>query len=243
MANRISHIDGLRAVSIVAVVLFHAFPLLFPSGYLGVDYFLVISGYVISRKYFFDSASEFNILDFWRRRISRLYPQLLTCILISTPFAFLLMQPDYFENFSQSVIATIFGANNILLYLTGGYWTIANEMKPLFTTWSLGLEEQFYLFSIVLIAFFGLKSRRILICFSIIAIISFLICQYASVFYPRANFLLLPFRLWEFAIGIYAAYLASKSYRVAPVIVNLSLFVILLFLVLPLRRLWKSQAV
>ena len=143
MMERIRHKDGLRAVAIVPVVLYHAFPTTFPNGYIGVDYFLVISGFVISRKYFIDPIEKFSLSKFWSRRISRLYPQLLTCIIACMPLAWITMHPDQLENFSQSAIASIIGANNILLYLTGGYWNIANELKPLFTTWSLGPKSNF----------------------------------------------------------------------------------------------------
>ena len=142
--RRIKHVDGLRTFAIVPVVLYHAFPSIFPNGYLGVDYFLVISGFVISKKYFTKPMEYFSLSDFWAKRISRLYPQLLTCIAICIPVSWFSMHPDHLENFSQSVIASVLGANNFLLHKTGGYWNLANELKPLFMTWSLGLEEQFY---------------------------------------------------------------------------------------------------
>ena len=81
---RIKHIDGIRGISIIAVVLFHAFPEIFVSGYLGVDYFLVISGFVISKKYFHGEI-EFNFKEFWKRRINRLFPSLIICIILVTP--------------------------------------------------------------------------------------------------------------------------------------------------------------
>ena len=83
--GRIKHVDGLRTFAIVPVVLYHAFPSIFPNGYLGVDYFLVISGFVISKKYFTKPIEYFSLRDFWAKRISRLYPQLLTCIAICIP--------------------------------------------------------------------------------------------------------------------------------------------------------------
>ena len=130
---RIKHIDGLRAFSVISVVLFHALPDTFPNAYIGVDYFLVISGYVISKKYIF-TENEFNFINFWKRRIIRLYPQLLICILICTFFSLFLMSPNLLENFFQSCVATLLAANNILLSLTSGYWGTANELKPLYTT-------------------------------------------------------------------------------------------------------------
>lgn len=232
---RIKHIDGIRAISVIAVILFHAFPSQFPNGYLGVDYFLVISGFVISRKYLFQSNHEFDIVEFWRKRINRLYPQMLTCILLCIPFAFVLMQPDYLENFSQSVIATLLGSNNILLFLTGGYWTIANEMKPLFTTWSLGIEEQFYLFGSLILFWLGRDNKKLISIFCIITISSLLLCTIGSIAFQKANYLLLPFRFWEFSLGIIACYLLVRkpTVTVTSVVSNIAFVLLIACLCFP----------
>ena len=236
---RIKHIDGLRAAAILPVVLYHAFPLTFPNGYLGVDYFLVISGFVISKKYFIQPINHFSLRDFWSRRISRLYPQLLACVALCLPFAWAIMHPDHLENFSQSAIASLFGANNILLYLTGGYWNLANELKPLFTTWSLGLEEQFYLLTAIAFAVSQkyLKAEALRNMFHALFISSLIASAFGSLYFRTANYLLLPTRFWEFGIGIYAAYFALKGTKpISSWITNLSLFIItVLSLAIPLK--------
>ena len=236
---RIKHIDGLRAAAILPVVLYHAFPSTFPNGYLGVDYFLVISGFVISKKYFIHPTNHFSLRDFWTRRISRLYPQLLACVALCLPFAWAIMHPDHLENFSQSAIASLLGANNILLYLTGGYWNLANELKPLFATWSLGLEEQFYLLAAIAFAVSHkcLKAEALRNIFHALFISSLIASAFGSLYFRTANYLLLPTRFWEFGIGIYAAYFALKGAKpISGWITNLSFFVIAsLSLIMPIK--------
>ena len=230
--TRIKHIDGLRAVAIIAVVLYHAFPKIFPNGYLGVDYFLVISGFVISKKYFVEIKENFSFKEFWSKRISRLYPQMLTCVGLCLPIAWMTMHPDHLENFSQSAIATLIGANNILLYLKGGYWNFSNELKPLFTTWSLGLEEQFYFLVAITFSFFqSFKISRELIkkIFLLLFFISLIASGFGAIYFQRANYLLLVSRFWEFAIGIYAAFLVKKNlYWITNSITNISFLVIVI---------------
>lgn len=240
--QRILHIDGLRAIAVIAVVLFHAFPERVPGGYIGVDYFLVISGYVIGKKYLFETSSV-SWRRFWSRRIIRLYPQLLACIILCTPFALLLLQADLLENFFQSALASVLGVNNFLLLLTGGYWNISNEFKPLFPTWSLGLEQQFYLMiSILLISpVFIRKIKSLLFILGFLTVGSFFLCSAWSESWPEANYLLLPSRIWEFTIGIFAAYFtfkySSNSITGLPKWLSpISLAVVISFLVLPIQQ-------
>ncbi len=213
--TRIKHIDGLRAIAIIAVVFYHAFPKTFPNGYLGVDYFLAISGFVISKKYFLDE-DKFSFKEFWSKRITRLYPQMLACVGVCLPVAWMTMHPDHLENFSQSSIATLIGANNFLLYLAGGYWNFSNEFKPLFNTWSLGLEEQFYFLIAITFSFFQrfkISKEFIKKVFLLSFFISLIASGFGAIYFQSANYLLLIGRFWEFAIGIYAAYLAKKNLK------------------------------
>tara|TARA_Y100001968_G_C19450834_1_gene768473 strand:- start:1440 stop:3203 length:1764 start_codon:yes stop_codon:yes gene_type:complete len=224
---RIKHIDGMRAISVLSVLLFHAFPKIFPQGYIGVDYFLFISGFVISRKYLF-VESEFSFIDFWVRRIKRLYPQLIVCMLICILPAVFLMQPDLLENFCQSLIATLFGLNNVLLYLTSGYWDSANELKPLFITWSIGLEQQFYLMISLLVPALlnGANYKNFLKCLFFIFVISFGITFLP---FPSSNYLLLPSRIWEFSIGIFFAFIYRKNVNFPKYISFISFIIVLGF--------------
>lgn len=237
---RINHIDGLRGISIVSVVLFHAFPNVFPNGFLGVDYFFVISGFVISNKYF-NSSSEFNFLTFLLARFKRIYPNLVLTIIVCIPFAYTLMQPDYLENFSQSLIATLLSMNNVLLSITGGYWTTANEMKPLFVTWSLGLEVQFYVFVGAIYRLFVKTKHSLLpLLFIALSVSSFLFCFLGYFLWTSSNYLLLPSRFWEFSIGIFASYASNKSFLFNKFSSNFLLLTIFFFLFNPYVSLQSS---
>jgi len=231
--SRIKHIDGLRAIAIFPVVLYHAFPAYFPNGYLGVDYFLVISGFVISKKYIIDSIDEFSFYSFWSRRFRRLYPQLLCCIFICLPIAWVTMHPDHLENFSQSSIASILGANNILLFITGGYWNLANELKPLFPTWSLGLEEQFYLlFAIILLSLQKFHNKKVLFfqIFAVLLFLSLVSSAFGAIYFQTFNYLLLPSRIWEFSLGIFASlFFSHRKYSPSSFLTNLSFVLIICF--------------
>ena len=138
-------VDGLRALAVVPVILFHAGFSLFAGGYVGVDVFFVISGYLIASIIVAEMrAGRFSFLTFFERRARRIIPALYAVLLVTLPLGWLFMLPDNFENFGQSLFATVGVSNNVLLWMTSGYWDLSNEFKPLLHTWSLGVEEQFY---------------------------------------------------------------------------------------------------
>lgn len=139
-------IDGLRAISVIAVVLFHM--QYFKLGYLGVDVFFIISGFLItSILYKSREGNSLSLAHFYNRRIRRIVPLVLVINIVGIALGLILMLPYDLDKLVQSVIATNFFGNNILeLYTSKDYWQIANEYSPLMHTWSLGIEEQFYLF-------------------------------------------------------------------------------------------------
>ena len=140
-------INGLRALAVVPVILFHAGFELFSGGFVGVDMFFVISGYLITTILIEDIQNKrFSIVNFYERRARRILPALFFIMLVCIPFAWKWMLPDPLENFGQSLVAATLSANNILLFLTSGYWHFTSEFKPLIHTWSLGIEEQYYIF-------------------------------------------------------------------------------------------------
>lgn len=206
-------IDGLRALAVMPVILFHAGFELFSGGYVGVDVFFVISGYLITTIIISEiDQGNFSLISFYERRARRILPALFFVMLVSIPFAWIWMLPDALENFGQSLFANSFFANNILLYFTAGYWDLSAEFKPLLHTWSLAIEEQFYLFfPIFLISIWSIGKKRILLTIILLSIFSILLTEWGWRNNPDANFYLIPFRAWELFAGSIAAILVYKE--------------------------------
>jgi len=210
-------VDGLRALAIIAVILFHFGQL--PNGFLGVDIFFVISGYLITKLIYLASiVNKFSIVDFYLRRVRRILPLVSFFCLLSLIIGSLVMLPSDLENLTQTVVATNLFANNVLQYLTfGNYWAVVNEFKPLITTWSLGIEEQYYfLYPFIFLLFKGQRLKFILPILIVLTIGSLVL--YFSPFSKAAKFYLLPFRFFELAIGGLGAIvlknqLLSSKYR------------------------------
>jgi len=155
-------IDVLRAIAVLSVVFFHLDIPGFQGGFVGVDIFFVISGYLITSiikdKY---ENHKFKLSDFYVRRIRRLVPPLIATTAATLIAASFVMLPYNMMEFARSATAALFSLSNIVFYMESGYWDSASELKPLLHTWSLGVEEQFYLFWPALIV--GLLTiRRIL---------------------------------------------------------------------------------
>jgi peptidoglycan/LPS O-acetylase OafA/YrhL len=139
-------IDGLRAVAVAAVVLFHAGFSPFSGGYVGVDVFFVISGFLITGLIAPEMRDgRFSLLTFYERRIRRIFPALFTVLAVSSAIAFGLFLPHSFEDFGASVVSTVLFASNLLFWQDTGYFAAPPDEKPLLHTWSLAVEEQFYL--------------------------------------------------------------------------------------------------
>ncbi|MEX1670639.1 acyltransferase family protein [Zhongshania guokunii] len=205
-------IDALRCLAVCPVILFHAGFSAFSGGYVGVDIFFVISGYLITSILLAEiSSRRFSFVGFYERRARRILPALYFMLLIIMPFSWLYMLPDPLENFGQSLVATIFFSNNILLTITSGYWEAASEFKPLVHMWSLGVEEQFYVvFPVLLMILWRFNFRRIYLPIIFIFFVSLCIAEYGIINFPNANFYLLPSRAWELLAGsMVAVYLFS----------------------------------
>ena len=140
-----AEIDGLRALAVIPVILFHAGFELFSGGFVGVDVFFVISGYLITTILIEDiEKNRFSLTSFYERRARRILPALFFVMFICIPFAWMWMLPSQMKDFSQSLIAVSFFASNILFWRESGYFDAAAEEKPLLHTWSLAVEEQYY---------------------------------------------------------------------------------------------------
>jgi peptidoglycan/LPS O-acetylase OafA/YrhL len=177
-----AEIDGLRALAVLPVILFHAGFECFSGGFVGVDVFFVISGYLITTIIISEmAAGKFSIVNFYERRARRILPALFFMMLLCIPPAYLYMLPDPLENFGQSLVSTSLFSNNILLLITSGYWDLASEYKPLLHTWSLAVEEQYYIiFPILMLLLWKLGRNAIFICFVSIIIISLYFAQVES---------------------------------------------------------------
>jgi len=198
-----SEIDGLRAVAVIPVILFHAGFGFFSGGFVGVDIFFVISGYLITTIILSEKElGTFSLVNFYERRIRRILPALFLVMFFCLPFVWIWLLPSDLENFSKSLVAVSTFVSNIFFWQETGYWDTANGLKPLLHTWSLAVEEQYYLiFPLFLMLMWRFRKRWILSTFLIIAAISLLFAQWGAYNNPEANFFLLSSRAWELAIG------------------------------------------
>jgi peptidoglycan/LPS O-acetylase OafA/YrhL len=206
-------IDGLRALAVIAVILFHAGFLIFRGGFIGVDIFFVISGYLITSIIVEEISQEkFSLKIFYERRIRRLFPAFFFVITITTVIAWFWMLPDYMKSFSASLVASTLFVSNFLFLRESGYFDTAAELKPLLHTWSLGVEEQFYLlFPVFLILFCRLGKRWVVFSMALVFAFSFIFSVWATYEAPSAAFFLLPTRAWELLAGAFTAlYLKEK---------------------------------
>ena len=216
-----AEIDGLRAIAVLSVILYHAQLVLFgrdwfEGGYLGVDIFFVISGYLITRIILceLNATGTFNFLNFYERRARRILPMLLVVILMSIPFAWQKLLPSDFVEYAESILASIFFGSNFFFYFsTTEYGADSALLKQMLHTWSLGVEEQFYLlFPIIALITFRFARQHFL---TIIVALSLLSLQFSELMGARNSDLnfYLPFsRFWELAVGSMLAY-REVNYR------------------------------
>lgn len=208
-------IDGLRAIAVLPVILFHAQFAAFAGGFVGVDVFFVISGYLIATIILNDLESgRFSFRHFYERRARRILPALFLVMAACLPFAWWWMLPAQLEAFGQSLIAVALFVSNVLFWQQSGYFDVAAELKPLLHTWSLAVEEQFYLlFPITLALLWRFARRWTLVCLIVVGLISLLVSQWASGAMPSANFYLAPMRIWELMVGAICALLGRDGMR------------------------------
>lgn len=204
-------IDGLRAIAVMPVILFHAGFQLFRGGFVGVDIFFVISGYLIT-SIILEQLRQggFSFISFYERRARRILPALYFVLFACLPFAISWLQPADLKSFFSSFAAVSVFSSNILFWKESGYFDTAAELKPLLHTWSLAVEEQYYV--IIPLLIFILWKRRVglFATFSILGFASLLGAEWASTHSPSAGFYLLPTRAWELLMGaLCAVYLAS----------------------------------
>ena len=198
-------IDGLRAIAVLSVVIYHAESYLLPGGFVGVDIFFVISGYLITGIVIRQlDGGRFSLLNFYERRLRRIAPALIVVTTTSLFVGYVLLQPDDYYDLSKSAIWSIGFLSNVFFWQNTGYFDAARESLPLLHTWSLGVEEQFYLIWPVLLylAWSILAARgRVITVLSMIVFLSFSGCVLMTESDPQAAFFLPLTRAWELALG------------------------------------------
>jgi peptidoglycan/LPS O-acetylase OafA/YrhL len=207
-------IDGLRALAVLPVIAFHAGFSWFSGGFVGVDVFFVISGYLITSILVTEQASgRFSVAGFYERRARRILPALFLIVATCLPLAWLLMTPMQLKAFAQSVIAVSLFGSNVLFRRTTGYFDTVADEQPLLHTWSLGVEEQYYIvFPIVLLLTWRLGFRSLWWAVGSVAVLSLGISQVLlDAGHESAPFFLAPPRAWELLIGSMLAIWMSRE--------------------------------
>ena len=196
-------IDGLRAIAVVPVVLFHYGVPGFSGGFVGVDVFFVISGYLITALIFGEMRTgEFSVISFYERRVRRIFPALFAMLALTTIAATILFFPRDLMRYAESVAATALFGSNFDFWLQSGYFDATADVKPLLHTWSLAVEEQFYVvFPALLYVMHTQKRGMLLALVSGLAAVSFGLSVWAVRAYPDAAFYLAPYRTWELMLG------------------------------------------
>ena len=194
-------IDGLRALAVIPVVLYHT-ALGIPGGYVGVDVFFVISGYLITSLILADiSEGKFQVTNFWERRARRILPTLALVVFACIAAGWFRLLPSDFDEFGRSVVYQALLISNVFFWRSTQYFS-SNDTEPLLHTWSLAVEEQFYiLFPFLLLALKKFRPRVLAGTLSGIAAVSLSWCIFETLSQPTAAFYLLPFRAWELLLG------------------------------------------
>ena len=216
-------VDGLRTIAVSTVIIYHAHLVidgkrLFPAGFLGVDVFFVISGYLITslilKEIFL--TNTFSFTNFYERRMRRIIPPYLFVLLLSLPVAWSYLPAEYLLKFSNAAISSIFFISNFYFFYSGNiYGDIANNINPLIHMWSLSVEEQYYIFFPILTIFlFKIQKNRILFFLVIIFLISFFLSNFLSKHHPSSTFYLIHTRSWELFAGSILAYVNLKKINI-----------------------------
>lgn len=210
-------IDGLRAVAVLGVFFFHLALPAARGGWLGVDVFFVISGYLITRILLeeFHSNGTISISNFYLRRVRRIIPALLFCLIGSFFIALPISGSVFFSEYIESFLAALFSVSNIFFWQHAGYFSLDANFIPLLHTWTLGVEEQFYIIIPVLFfltAFLSRRGRKLVWFIAFLSVVlSFLFCRYGGVLVSK-DFLyyMIPSRMWELGVGVIVAFILRR---------------------------------
>ena len=206
MATLRTDIQALRGIAVLAVVLYHLRLVPISGGFLGVDIFFVISGYLITLLVASGvTARTFSLRDFYTRRAKRLLPAAYVTLLVTALVAPLLLSQRELRDFALQVVGTATFSANFVFWQQSGYFDGASELKPLLHTWSLAVEEQYYLLLPGLLLL--LQRRKWMVAVAATFAASVALCVYGRAHAPEATFYLLPTRAWELLIGSIGALL------------------------------------
>lgn len=208
-------IDGLRAIAILSVVLYHAGVPFLTGGFTGVDVFFVISGYLIGGHIFAElRAGEFSLLEFYRRRAKRILPAFYLVLCFTLVAALVLLSPTEAGTFAKDAISAVLSVSNVYFLKSSGYFQPSNETNPLLMTWSLGVEEQFYMvIPLLMVVLARIRRSLILPAMIVVCVLSFLFAWRSLGTHPNMVFYLLPARAWELGIGVMLAVTESLLAR------------------------------
>ncbi len=201
-------IDGLRSLAVIPVILYHAGFTVFGGGYVGVDVFFVISGYLITSIILNElEAGTFSLIHFYERRARRILPALFTVLFFCVAMAWFCLLPEAMRRFSESLVAVSVFASNIFFYKTTSYFDPAADLKPLLHTWSLAVEEQYYVvFPLFLMLAWRFGKRWAMGLLVVIFLGSLALTQWGVLRHPGFTFYMLPTRSWELLIGAFIAF-------------------------------------
>jgi len=190
-------IDGIRALAVLSVVIFHFFPHRLPAGFLGVDVFFVISGYLITYLILEDiDQKKFSLITFYKRRVRRIFPALIVTFTLVIAVGYLTLLAHEYQQLGKHILGGVFFVPNFLLLNESGYFDATSYTKPLLHLWSLGIEEQFYLFWPLMLWWLGKSRSSQLIFILSVILISFLLWISFNTFDATAAFYLPITRVW-----------------------------------------------
>ncbi|MCU4677379.1 acyltransferase [Catenovulum sp. 2E275] len=195
-------IQGLRGLAILSVVIFHLSPSLLPGGFIGVDIFFVISGYlIIGQIWRAIQNHSFELLDFYSKRIRRLFPALFAMLCATTIIAYQLLLPKEFSNYIDSLISALLYVSNFWFYTKSGYFNSELENALLLHTWSLSVEEQFYILAPLILLIFKRRNWHVLSFLIPLVLVGLLLSELFIYFDESFSFYASPSRFWQFAVG------------------------------------------
>lgn len=211
-------IDGLRALAVLSILFFHCDFTIFKGGFVGVDVFFVISGFLITRNILHEvETKSFSWAHFYERRVRRLFPALFFTLCVTFVAGAFLLSPQHLERLGQSVFYALGFSSNFFFYSEAGYFDTSADFKPLLHMWSLAVEEQFYLLwpALLLMLFSFRGKKRVgrygwVILFAV-GLLSLICSEYILRCDPEAAFYLLPFRIFEFVVGALCVWLINYA--------------------------------